>query len=379
MATAAMRIGSAEARAGEMAFGAIHGLTHFDGTPERLPVIVARGREEGPCLWVTANIHGDEPVGLLAVQQAVTQGLATRLGDLRGTVVAIPSLNPAGLRVSRRQPYYDPATDPNRAFPDAGRDAVDAADSADEDPPSPYETVGAQIFTLLRESGATAMVDLHAMDIQATPFTIRDHILYRGEERRPGAERLAAELDGLARAFGIPVINEYAARRYLRSKLHRSTAGAALHVAGIPAITAELGMGGDVEPGALRAGVAGIHNALVWAKMLSDDPITIDWIPQPDLGYPVRREPHPRAPQAGIVHKLVAPGELVRAGQVVARLHDIWGRPFGPDEGALRAEKDGWVINLRSGAGVYAGQAVMDLAVRDDDPTISPWPEGAAE
>jgi predicted deacylase len=39
---------------------------------------------------VTANIHGDEYVGLLAVRRAVTRDLAERLNDLRGTVVAIP-------------------------------------------------------------------------------------------------------------------------------------------------------------------------------------------------------------------------------------------------------------------------------------------------
>ena len=65
-------------------------------------------------------------------------------------------------------------------------------------------------------------------------------------------------------------------------------------------------MGGDVDPLALRAGIAGIHNALVWAEMLPDDPITIDWIPQPDLGYPVTRLPHPRVPEPGIVRAACA-------------------------------------------------------------------------
>ena len=364
-----IRVGTAEARPGRMTVGYLEALSHFDGTPERLPVVIACGREEGPCLWVTGNIHGNEYVGLLAIQNAITQGLRKRLTALRGTVVAIPTLNPAGLRVGRRQPYYDPETDPNRTFASAS----DASADDDDNPPTPYETVSSRWFDLFHQS-ANYLIDLHAMDIQATPFTIRDHILYRGEESRLAAERLAAQVEGLARAFGIPVVNEYAARKYLKSQLHRSTAGAALHVAGIPAITPELGMGGDVEPRALRAGVAGIHNAMIWAGMLPGAPTVIDWIPQPDPGYPVRREPHPRAPTAGIVEKLVAPGEVVHAGQSVAQLRDIFGRSLGADGGLLRTRKDGWVINLRSGAGVYAGQAVMDLAVRDDDPLVEPWP-----
>lgn len=372
----ALQIGTAEAQPGKMTFGWLDVLTHFDGSAERLPVVIACGRHDGPTLWVTANIHGDEYVGLLAVQRGVTRALSDRLDDLHGTVVAIPSLNPAGLRVGKRQPYYDAYTDPNRTFPDAD-DKPDEITSEDEDEhPTPYEQVSGIYFEKLRET-ATYLVDLHAMDIQATPFTIRDHVLYRGEGNRPTAEQLAQKLDGLAHAFGIPVVNEYSAKKYLKSKLHRSTAGAALHVAGIPAITPELGMSDDVEPLALRAGIAGIHNVLVWAEMLSDEPITIDWIPQPDLGYQVRREPHPRANVAGVVHKLVSPGDIVRAGQPVAELSDIWGRPIGgtDGDGLLRTEKDGWVINLKSGVAGYAHRPVMDLAVRDDDPLVERWPE----
>jgi predicted deacylase len=368
-----IQIGTAEARPGEMTFGWLEVLRHFDGTPERLPVVIAAGRHDGPCLWITGNIHGDEYVGLLAVQGGVTQGLARRLHELHGTVVAIPTLNPAGLRVGRRQPYYDSGTDPNRTFPDA--DQQDAVPSEDEEGrPTPYELVSSIYFEKLRET-ASYLIDLHAMDIQAVPFTIRDHVLYKGEEHRADAEALSAQVEGLARAFGLPVVNEYPARKYLRSKLHRSTAGAAVHVAGIPAITPELGMGGDVEPLALRAGIAGIHNALVWAQMLRDEPVAIDWVPQPDLGYPVRREGHPRPKQAGVVHKLVRPGETVRAGQPVAELRDIWGRPLGDDGGLLRTAHDGWVINLRSGVAAYPNNVIMDLAIRDDEPLVEPWPE----
>jgi predicted deacylase len=352
-----------------MTFGRLEILRHVDGGAEELPIVIACGKRDGPCLWVTANIHGDEYVGLLAVQRAVTRDLAGRLGELRGTVVAIPTLNPAGLRVGRRQAYYDPNTDPNRTFPDASADEID-----DDEPPTPYAQASAVYFELLQQT-ATYLIDLHAMDIQATPFTIRDRILYHDEGQRLEAERLAETLDGLAHAFGIPVVNEYSAKKYLKHRLHRSTAGAALHVAGIPAITPELGMGGDVDPLAFRAGIAGIHNTLVWAKMLADDPVAIDWIPQPDLGYPVTRLPHPRVPEPGIVSPLVRPGEIVRAGQPVAELTDMWGRPLGED-GLIRTEREGWVLSLRSGAQGYRHRPVLDLAIGDDELLVQPWSEG---
>ena len=49
------------------------------------------------------------------------------------------------------------------------------------------------------------------------------------------------------------------------------------------------------------------------------------------------RLPHPRVPEPGIVHALVRPGEIVRAGQPVAELTDIWGRPLNED-GLIRTE-----------------------------------------
>jgi predicted deacylase len=356
-----------------MTFGRQEILRHVDGGAEELPVVIACGKRDGPCLWVTANIHGDEYVGLLAVQRAVTRDLAGRLGELRGTVVAIPTLNPAGLRVGRRQAYYDSHTDPNRTFPDAAAEEI-AEEIDEEEPPTPYAQASAVYFDLLRQT-ATYLIDLHAMDIQATPFTIRDRVLYRDEDGLPEAERLAERLDGLARSFGAPVVNEYGAQKYLKQRLQRSTAGAALHVAGIPAITPELGMGGDVDPLALRAGIAGIHNTLVWAEMLTDDPIVMDWIAQPDLGYSVTRLSHPRVPEPGIVAPLVRPGEIVRAGQPVAELTDIWGRQLGED-GLIRTEHEGWVLSLRSGAQGHRHRPVLELAIRDNEPLVQPWPEG---
>jgi hypothetical protein len=63
-----------------------------------------------------------------------------------------------------------------------------------------------------------------------------------------------------------------------------------------------------------------------------------------------------------------------RPGDAVVELRDIWGRPAGED-GLLRTEKEGWVLNLRSGVAAYPNRPVMDLAARDDDPLVEPWPE----
>lgn len=53
-----LRIGTAEARPGALTYGHLDVLDHPNGIPERLPVLIAQGRDDGPTLWLTANIHG---------------------------------------------------------------------------------------------------------------------------------------------------------------------------------------------------------------------------------------------------------------------------------------------------------------------------------
>jgi predicted deacylase len=366
------QLGTAVARPGEISFGYVEMLELPTGITERMPVILACGRADGPTFWVTANIHGNEYTGLLAVQRAITERLAGELDQLRGTVVAVPSLNPAGLRVSRRQPYFDDHTDPNRTFPSRQHDD----DEADAEPPSPYEQFSARLFEELRAS-ADYHVDLHCAHALSMPFTLRDRVPYQDEAGRAEAERLAQQIDGLARAFGLPVISEFASKRYFREKLHRSTGGAAVYEAHIPSITPELGASNYVDPAGLRAAIAGVRNVLLWAGMLDGEPEAITWIPQPQLGYPVRRENHPRAAASGILHLLHAPGDVVRAGDPVAELRDIWGRPVvtDGDDGLIRTEREGFILGQHAHAPVYRHTPVATLAVRDDEPLTVKWPD----
>jgi len=67
-----LRIGTAEAKPGEVTYDHLDVPDHPNGIPERLPVIVAQGHEDGPTLWLTANIHllkyPSERLALLAVR-----------------------------------------------------------------------------------------------------------------------------------------------------------------------------------------------------------------------------------------------------------------------------------------------------------------------
>jgi predicted deacylase len=69
------------------------------GNPMRVPLLVARGWEEGPVLGITAVVHGDALNGLPIVRQLFQH---LDMNSLRGTVVGIPVMNmPAFLRQQR--------------------------------------------------------------------------------------------------------------------------------------------------------------------------------------------------------------------------------------------------------------------------------------
>lgn len=352
-------IGSAWARAGEVSYGEIEVMPLPTGGAERVPVVLAQGREEGPCVWVVANIHGSEITGT-AVIHSILQGLDCRV--LRGTLVALPTLNPAGMLAGSRTAPYD-ARDPNRSFPGTRRETEDPYN------PSVYEQIASVLFEEIRAS-ADFLLDLHSAQLRSIPYSIRDRVLYRSESERGEAERLAERLDGMVRAFGALVINEDLPTTYVHKELHRSTAGAALNESRVPAFTVELGANRFVDPAGYEAGVRGVLSVLRWTGLLQDQGEVLRSRHTP---YPVRAVDEPRAPASGVVRYLVEPGEHVQTGTPVAILSDIWGRPVG--DGVVRAEQEGWVVGLSNGSLTYPCQGLASLAIRDNAPLIAPWPD----
>jgi hypothetical protein len=364
-----LSLGTATAVAGEIACGWYTLAELATGHVERVPVLIARGREPGPTVWVTAGIHGDELTGVAVVHDLVGPAL---LAGLRGTVVAVPCLNPVGLHTERREPYLDPR-DPNRLFPGADPPRGDPLEQARaRRTPGLFELAYGRLFAELRAS-ADAYVDLHCYGLQAACFGIRDRVLVRDEAERPAAEALGLRLDAMCRASGLPVVQELRAARYVDKELHRSTTGAALNEARIPALTIELGLIGGVDPTALEAGRTAVANIFKWCGVLAGEPAPVTGVPQPRVDFPVMRDNAPPAPCSGFVRHHVRPGDVVRAGDLLATLTDLHGRPLG-ERGEIRADADGWVLALVRGGVCYQGQVVAHVAVRDDGPLVERFP-----
>ncbi|MCL7454625.1 MAG: succinylglutamate desuccinylase/aspartoacylase family protein [Anaerolineae bacterium] len=367
--TKALTIGTATAQPGTIQYGRWEALSHPTGHAEFLPVIIAQGAADGPCLWLTAGIHGPEQAGPAVLYRLITQELVDRL---KGTIIAIPALNPAGLRTNQRQPYHADK-DPNRLWPDG---KPDKKPDPDKDPPTSLERAYKRLFDEI-VACADYLIDYHNAWTGSISFSFRDRVLYRADQdaeaHKAAAEAIAAKQAEMLAAYGHTVIREFPTEKYIDEDLHRSTSAATLFLAGIPGFTVELGTGHMPDWAIVNAAAAGTRNVMRWAGMLDGDTEPIEGIKVVDAGFPVRRCSTPRVEEACVVLHLVEPGDLVQAGDPVAEVRDVWGRPLG--EGVLRAEYDGFVMGRSHGIYYYPGDAVLGMAIRDEAPLVAPYPE----
>jgi predicted deacylase len=91
------------------------------GSEVMVPLIVARGRKDGPVLGLTAALHGNELNGISVIHR-VLQGLD--LAALHGTVLAVPVANVPGYIANRRE--FNDGQDLNRIMP--GREGGKSSD-----------------------------------------------------------------------------------------------------------------------------------------------------------------------------------------------------------------------------------------------------------
>lgn len=364
-----LTIGTAAARPGQIVTGWFDAVQLPSGGMDRFPVIIAQGAD-GPVMWLTASIHGSEHTGLIVIQRLITPDL---VANLRGTLVAIPTLNPAGLRIKERNPYYL-GGDPNRLFPDP---VADQDHDEDRQPLPGLELAYGRLHEAIAESNASLLLDLHTAYIGSLPFAFRDPIFFHRQHgmTRSQAEALQTRVGEILDSFGFTIVNEFVSDTYVSRNLHRSVSGSVLNGIGIPAATIELGSWLHVDAHVVEACLTGLRNVMRQLGMLDGDYEPIQGIPVIRPGYPVRRHIYPHAPQSGIVHHLVRPGEQFKKGQPLVRMTDIFGQPLGEDHGLLRSEHEGFVLFWYHGVVRYQGEAIMGLAIKDKVSLVVSYPD----
>ncbi len=288
----------------------------YTHTPVNIPVQVIHGRRTGPCLVVTAGVHGDEINGAEIIRRLLRQQMLNRLA---GTLIAVPVVNVLGF--IGRSRYLPDRRDLNRSFP--GSEAGSMA---------------SRLAYLVRTeviARASHVIDLHTAAIH------RDNLPQIRADLSDSGD------DALARAFGLPVV--------LDSPVIEGSLRSAAREAGLPVVTYEGGEALRFNEQAIRAGVKGVIRVMRHLGMLAPARRSR---PTPEPHYIANSSSWMRAGQDGLFRAAVALGDRVRAGQALGWISD----PFGGKELAVEAAFSGLVIGRANMPLVHEGEALFHVA-----------------
>ena len=93
----------------------------YTSTSLSMPLQVICGRRDGPVLFVSAAIHGDELNGVEIVRRLLR---LKALGSIRGTLIAVPIVNVHGFLNQSR--FLPDRRDLNRSFPGSAKGSIAA-------------------------------------------------------------------------------------------------------------------------------------------------------------------------------------------------------------------------------------------------------------
>ena len=289
--------------------------TLSDHTPVTLSAHVIHGRQDGPTMFVSAGIHGDEIIGVEIVRRLLR---AKTLKSLRGTLIIVPIVNTFGFLNHSR--YLPDRRDLNRCFPG-----------------SPHGSLAsrlAHIFMNEIVARCTLGIDLHSAAIHRMNLP---------------QVRVSASNDKtlrLADVFGAPVI--------LTSALREGSLRKEAKNIGVDVLLYEAGEGMRFDEMSVRAGVAGI------LRVLKD----IGMLPVAGIAKPKAKSllcsnsNWLRAPVGGLLRMFKGAGDVVQEGDIVAAIAD----PFGEGEIEVMTRYGGIVVGRAVMPIVHEGDALFHIA-----------------
>ena len=286
-----------------------------DHTPVTLSAEVVHGKRDGPVMFVSAAVHGDEVIGVEIVRRLLRAG---QLNALRGTLLVVPVVNSFGFL--NRSRYLPDRRDLNRCFPG-----------------HPSGSLGARLAHIFLNEVVLRCdfgIDLHSAAI---------HRINLPQVRVSPGDPVTNEM---ALAFGAPIV--------LTSPLRDGSLRAVAASRGTSVLLYEAGEGLRFDEMAVRAGLAGILRVMRAKDMLPGKGIA-----------QARHAPHVcisstwlRAPVGGLLRTFRAEGDHVVAGDLLASVSD----PFGETEATLVAPAPGVLIGKAMLPVVNEGDAVFHLA-----------------
>lgn len=326
----ALEVRGIRAESGTVVRGWLEISELYDGSPVRIPVAVVNGAADGPVVWIQNGVHGDEYVGLGAIQRLLTD-IDPR--QVKGAIVFVPVLNVLAFRAGHRSAPQD-GMDMNRVYPGKPLDQAMHLFAHSE---IVVDTVFSEIKRL-----ANAVLDLHDGGWMGVMAPYVQYFVSGGPVDAKSRE--------LARVTGMDIVWESPAS-FIADKAPNSLKTATIPL-GIPSLTLEAGGEGRLDPVAVERMYRAVRSALVAAGVLPGQELVRQGKPLlATVGHWIR----PR--RGGVFWPQVRPGSLVRQGELLAVVRDV----FGEEVERLLAPVDGVVIGHRTFGVIATGQYAYNV------------------
>lgn len=290
----------------------------FSCAPLYMPIKVAHGKQTGPCLLITAAMHGNELNGTEIINRLFESNF---LKNLHGTVVAIPVLNVYGL--INRSRDLPGGVNLDRCFPGSQHGT--------------HASRMAYSFTKEIFSKADICIDLQTGYMNYT--NLPQIYLNQHDEN-------AKELAG---AFNAPVISYMPTEKgMLRTMAFKHNK---------PFLLYEAGEAMRFDEHAIKFGLKGIFNVMRKLKMLDTKkeeakPSSSHFLAEKNIWI--------YASTSGISYTKHKLGQHVKKGETLCVIKD----PFGAtDELAIKSPEEAIIVGKNNLPLVYEGEALFQLAV----------------
>lgn len=307
-------IGYRTIKPGERAYVELDMPGLFSQSGTTMPVHVIHGKRDGPVLFLSAALHGDEINGVEIIRRVLKHRSMSRL---KGTLVAVPIVNVYGFLYKSR--YLPDRRDLNRSFPGSQQGSMASRT--------------ANLFLTEIVGKCTHGIDLHTGAIH------RDNLpQVRALLDDPETERMAY-------AFRAPVV--------LNTDIVEGSLRAEVEKMNIPVIVYEAGEALRFDEVSIRAGTRGVIAVMrelgllprTRSKTLSKSMLgkSSSWV---------------RAPKSGVLRSMRSLGAMVEKGELLGIVFD----PFGEMEENVLCPADGIIIGRTNIPLVNEGEALFHIA-----------------
>jgi len=319
------KIAGKELLPGQRDFFEIEVASLFDYTQVSIPLEVVHGKEEGPTLFISAAIHGDEINGVEIIKRLRRHKALKRI---KGTLIFAPIVNVFGFNAKSR--YLPDRRDLNRSFPGTMKGSLAARI--------------AQIFMdeVVRKSD-------YGIDLHTGALNRMNYPQIRADVNDP-------ETKELVNAFGATV--------NINSRLRDGSLREAARKEGVRILLFEGGEALRFDELSIRQGLHGCLGVLEKVGMIA--PIKrkkTTKTPKKNKNVFYAETSHwVRAPRSGSFVTKRKLGEILKPGDLLATVSD----PFGLNEEDLFAKNEGLIIGMSSMPLVNRGDAIFHIAYFQD-------------